>query len=511
LGTCIRSSPTQDLSCYASKCNFMHPSLDKLLEHVQKEHNSNNKISVDIVLFPATLNTSQTILDFQSSAQSTEFDDSANLASDEESTADLSNLIGFGPIRGRQPQLLVRPTPYQRTGESSSRSISPIQRSSFKPLSPLQISSIHALSAPSPLQQVAFSRPNSPSPPFSDNDMIVDGTESLQTQDDPFFNEEKVLAKASVVIISLSHIHTTPPTRLLACTKCQRGILASSLLSHLNTHDIRISSVDKRNLRTIMDSSSFLTDSIEVASPIPPCPPIEGIQVQDGFSCDLCNYCCITVGSMQKHIGNKHNDALGSVKANFKPAQVQSLFARRPKYFAVTPILRGLNKGDLFTCYMQQCAPEIEQLKILIPPLNANEVPPLLKVTQWHEHLKDYTKNREQVQKLLELIRLPTSRRGESWMGPPLRATIEGYMRDVRVKANNASLGIKCLLMECPRFVSFFILRFNTKELLEQSKMENTGFLLEMILSQSTARFSINGLMRFYSPSMAMILGTSYL
>ena len=492
-------------------CNFMHPSLDKLLEHVQKEHNFNNKISANILLFPATINASQTIPDFHSSAQSTEFDDSANLASDEESTADLSNPIGFGPIRGRQPQLLVRPTPYQRTGESSSRSISPLQRSSFKPLSPLQISSIHALSAPSPLQQVVFSRPNSPSPPLSDNDMIVDETESLQTQGSLLFNEEEVLAKASVVIISLSYLHTTSPTRLLACTKCQRGILASSLLSHSNTHDIRLLPDDRQNLQTIMDNSSFLDDSIEVTLPNPPCPPIEGILVQDGFSCDPCSYCCSTIGSMQNHFSTKHKGALGPAKANFKPAHVQSLFARRPKYFLVTPILRGLNEEDLFTRYMQQCAPEIEQLKTLIPPLNANEVPPLLKVTQWHEHLKDYTKNREQVQKLLELIRLPTSRRGESWMGPPLRATIEGYMRDVRVKANNASLGIKCLLMECPRFVSFFILRFNTKELLEQSKMENTGFLLEMILSQSTARFSINGLMRFYSPSMAMILGTSYL
>ena len=64
-------------------CNFMHPSLDKLLEHVQKEHNFNNKISANILLFPATINASQTIPDFHSSAQSTEFDNSANLASDE--------------------------------------------------------------------------------------------------------------------------------------------------------------------------------------------------------------------------------------------------------------------------------------------------------------------------------------------------------------------------------------------------------------------------------------------
>ena len=84
----------------------------------------------------------------------------------------------------------------------------------------------------------------------------------------------------------------------------------------------------------------------------------------------------------------------------------------------------------------------------------ALEVPPLLKVTQWHVHLKDFTEDCDRVRKLLELTRLPTSRQGECWLGSPLCATIEGYMKDVHVKANMASLGIKCLLKECPRFVT---------------------------------------------------------
>ena len=182
MGTCIRSSPTQALSCYVPMCNFMHFSLDKILEHVQKEHNSNNKVSVNIALFPALI------------IPPAELDDFANLASGEESKTDVSSSTSFGPIRGRQPQLLVRPTPYQRTSESSSRSISPMQRPALRSLSPLQISSVHPLSAPSPLQQLAFSRPNSPSPPLSDNEMNVD-------ENAPSFNEEEVLAKASVRVM----------------------------------------------------------------------------------------------------------------------------------------------------------------------------------------------------------------------------------------------------------------------------------------------------------------------
>jgi hypothetical protein len=319
---------------------------------------------------------------------------------------------------------------------------------------------LSAPSGPSPLQKLAFSRTNSPSPPPSDHEMAVDESGSPMDEDEPSlekvklpFNEEEVLAKASFAIILLPYLQTTPPARLLVCTKCQHGIMPPSSITHLNSHNIKLLPAEKQNLQTILNNSTFLDDSIEIPPPNPPCPPIKGIKVQDGFTCDLCSYCCTALQTMRNHFSDKHRGVLGFAKANSKPVQVQAFFARYPKFFPVTPSLKGLNKDDLFTKYVQQCVPEIEALTILNPPLNANEVPPLLKVTQWHEHLKGHTNDRDQVRKLLELTKLPTSKRGEGWMGSPLRATIEGYMKDVRDKAHNASLGIRCLLIECPRFV----------------------------------------------------------
>lgn len=360
------------------------------------------------------------------------------------------------------PYLQVRATPYERSGESSSQSLSPSRRPSLGTLSPLQIPlPLAHLSTPpvvpSPLNQVAYSRPSSPTPPASDNEMDVDDPEPCILEDELPLNEEEVLAKASIAIILLPHFQTTPPTRLLVCTKCQHGINASSLISHPNGHDINLLPAEKRNLQNVMNHSSFLTDSSPLSIPTPPCPPIEGIHVQNGIACNICNYCSISFGTMQQHFSQKHKDVPGFAKENSKAVQVQALFSRRPKYFAVIPSLHGHNEDDLFTVYLQQCAPEIEALRVLNPPLNANEVPPLLKITQWHNHLKDHTSNRDSVRKLLELTKLPTSRHGEAWMGSPLRATIEGYMKDVRVKANTTSLGIRCLLKECPRLVPLFL------------------------------------------------------
>jgi hypothetical protein len=447
------------MNCLNPSCNFTHLTIDRLQEHIQIEHNNNKKVSVDVIPFPAIVTTVDTSPHLQDSAESSEQNDAVNLASGEESTTEASGSFSLGPIRGRQPHHSIRPTPYQRTDEDSSRSASPIRSPSLRPLSPLQISlAFSAPSGPSPLQKLAFSRTNSPSPPLSDHEMAVDETGSPMNEDQPslelLFDEEEVLAKASFSIVSLSYLQTTPPPRLLVCTKCQHGIISTSLITHLKSHNINLLPADRQNLQTITNNSTFLDDSIEIASPNPPCPPIKGIKVQDGFACNLCNYCCIAVQTIRNHFSDKHKDVLGSTKANSRPAQVQAFFARRPKFFAVTPSLRGLNKDNLFTKYLEQCAPEIEALTILNPPLNANEVPPLLKVTQWHEHLKDYTNTRVQVQKLLELIKLPTSKKGEGWMGFPLRATINGYMKDIRDKAHNASLGIRCLLKECPRFVA---------------------------------------------------------
>jgi Orsellinic acid/F9775 biosynthesis cluster protein D len=440
-------------------CTFSNSSLDRVQEHIQKIHNNNNKVNNQVTFFPSLVNTSSSII---------MDNDSVSLASGEESTSDVAG-PSTGPIRGRQLHFQVKPSPYERTREQSTSPSSVLSRRvSHGSLSPLLIPLPLAHlatppTAPSPLNQLAYSRPSSPTPPPSDHEMNVDEAEPSVQDDDELrvheidlcLNEEEVLAKASIAIIPLPYLQTNPTTRLLTCTKCFHGILASSLISHANSHNIKLLPEEKRNLQKIMASSSFLQDSNSIPTPTPPCPPIEGIQVQDGFSCNICDYCCVTFRSMPSHFSNKHKDVVGFAKANSKPVQVQALFARRPKYFAVTPSLRGHNEDDLFTAYLQQCAPEIEALKILNPPLNPNEVPPLLKVTQWHEHLKDYTSNRNSVQKLLELITLPTSRQGNAWMGSSLRATVEGYMKDVGVKANTASLGIRCLLKECPRFVSY--------------------------------------------------------
>ena len=428
--------------------------------HIQKEHNNHKKIQTKVFLFPVsnfTLSKDQksnapfkSILDIQNDL-----------------SASFGGSSSVGSTRRGRSHIPARPTPYERT----SRSSSPVQKTSPGSLSPLRISSPHrhlsALSAgPSPLNQIAFSHPNSP---ISDDKMDIDEDDTSQSDDtsqtdDEILEDDKVLAKGSLAIIPLHHLHTLPATQLIACTKCLHGVFPSAAVSHALEHKINLTRDEKRDIREIIESGHFMGLSNEVKPPPYPCPPIDGLKIQNGLVCNICDYCCPTKQGMVTHFGNEHKGIGGSTNHS-ESTPIQSYFAQRPKYFRVVPILRGQSKDDLFAVYLRQCAPPIEALMVLNPPLDPNEVPPLLKVTQWHEHLKVYTADREKVRKLLELTTLPTSNRGEAWMGAPLRTTIEGYMKDVRTKANNSSIGIKCLLKECPRsIITPFIFGFDANQ-----------------------------------------------
>jgi len=132
---------------------------------------------------------------------------------------------------------------------------------------------------------------------------------------------------------------------------------------------------------------------------------------------------------------------------------VQAFFAQHSKYFAVNPSLHGMKKDDFFAVYMKDYAPKIEAFTYFNPPLSVNEVPPLLKVIQWHEHLVQYTTDKETISQLLEIWKLPKFAQDEDWIGKQLRSAIKRYMKDIQERALKTPPGIKCLLMMCPRFV----------------------------------------------------------
>ena len=266
-------------------------------------------------------------------------------------------------------------------------------------------------------------------------------------------DEDTVLLNTvSLKAIPLSYLPDTP--LLIVCSTCQQGLYPNSALKHAKSkHKIPFNKKQKKSIQVILDKPSIIKMPDQTVPPIYPCPPIDGLEQKRGFICTLCDHCCVEKSSMQQHFSVKHKGSFHTPKRDSKAVTVQAFTPRTRAYFRVHPVLSGMSQDNLFTVYLKQHVPLIDSLHLLNPPLDHNEVPPLLKVTQWREHLAPFIDgDKNKVRLLLELTQPPTSSQDEnSWLGAPLRRTIEAYMKDAAHKGNTAPLGLRRLLIDCPR------------------------------------------------------------
>lgn len=155
---------------------------------------------------------------------------------------------------------------------------------------------------------------------------------------------------------------------------------------------------------------------------------IEGIRVHDGLACTQCDYVCCTNGSADKHNQNNHNSA----QTPLTPCKAQTLFYPTPRHFFSViipkPTFSSMTCYDLFA---DQMLPTIPGLSIGEP--SEREISPLLSMTQWHIHLKDWHREPPKRKQLKSLVSAASSQ--EPWSKVLVKA-VESYMRDIRDLAN---------------------------------------------------------------------------
>lgn len=487
LGICLRSTPSSPLACFVPSCDFVNPNLDRVKDHIEAVHHTKGAIRFEISFFeqtdadllastavPSAPNTDEDdSMDTDDPANSEELsgmatdedgyapgvDESGGLeGEDEEEVSDAPANERLFFMRGRLPQdqTRIRPTPYtrstsnsrgrqhtRRTSESSNMGFGQlrIQTTSSRAHSP-------AMVIPSPLGQVAYSRPNSKS--------STDDDESPDHMDIDvelgFVDNAAILKMASLKMVSLSHLLQMPTPLLVICTHCEIALVPQSAIRHSKIeHHIVLSKDQKRSIEKVLGAPGVIRTPATTIPPKPPCAPIEGLELRTGVSCNLCNHCCIADSSIWTHMREKHPRAGGPAKSNVSKATLQVFSPQNKKYFAVVPVLSGMDEGNLFTTYLRQHVPQIEALQLITPPLDHLEIPPLLVVTGWYTHLAPYMGDRTKVRLLRELTQVPTSTKGVAWMGERLRKTINAYVKDVTQKGNDADLELRMVLMECPR------------------------------------------------------------
>lgn len=135
----------------------------------------------------------------------------------------------------------------------------------------------------------------------------------------------------------------------------------------------------------------------------------------------------------------------------FTLGDIQTFFWPTPQHwFRINPTLALSTLQDPFTIYLQNHVPQFTRSTIVSSATQAHEIPPLLQITSWHLHLSDYIHDKDKIQGLQKLMTL-SSLRNSSLLFLRLKEEVFRYMVIVRENARQSAIGIKRLLMECPR------------------------------------------------------------
>ena len=421
--------------------------------HVTKKHNGRKRITAETTLF-LTLPVSEP--------------NSPSLETPSLPASATNGSENAHQLRQPTSRSLSRSRPYLRISPSSSRTHLSADRSA----SP----AIHSPAQPSPLNQSFTSKPATPSSESDSSRMEVDDDDAL------------LLSRISFKLITLSVLNVFPCPELLACTQCLCGIPPASVLKHADSHGIEITRAEKRTLTEWMSSRKLAKRSEDLTTPPPNSSPISGLKIFTGHACTLCRFCACEPLTIQKHLSQEHHNRAGTWQENCKAVSLQAFFRTRPCYFAVKPALAGLMLTDLYRLYLEQIAPPIDESQRVNPPQDPHEVPPLVRMMGWHEHLAPYLTDRSKIRSIRGLMQLPTASQGVRWLGAPLRATITRYMKDIRTKANNSPLAVRCLLMECPRYVVrlVFSFRFALSNLSKITRTTQYGIPWQPLLNDNS-------------------------
>lgn len=240
---------------------------------------------------------------------------------------------------------------------------------------------------------------------------------------------------------------------ILICIVCHGGLCSTAAADHVVTHEIPISVQDKKNLAHILDAwnPQLFMQSEDIHNPPPLLSPIDGLLIYHGFCCEGpgCRNCYRTLGSFKYHWSKDHQSETAEYFSSYHTGYVQAYFLQHPSWFEVNKVLQNLLPDDPFAMLVKDYVPTFKQEELLGPD-TVNEVPMLLNTTHWHLHLADYIDTKTKVRNMRALMQLPTAQEKKGWLGV-VQVLVVGYMRDIRALASKASLGIRCLLKECPR------------------------------------------------------------
>jgi Orsellinic acid/F9775 biosynthesis cluster protein D len=241
-----------------------------------------------------------------------------------------------------------------------------------------------------------------------------DGNEpEVQTEDNAISDVEENKSREPephiMIILSSLDLRVVPlqsrnqqglPYWFIACTRCLRGLEPDDAVTHAagppsrGGHNIKIPQAQRRELRKWIEDTADLCSAQKMPPlPNPHGPPIPFIQTAEGYKCNSCSFCSRSKNAIGFHTGTVPGHSTA------RKATLQHLFHNR-LLFAVQPDRHNEGRGnadgvDIYSLYAKQYKLDVEDESTTCVPLCSDdkEMPMLLQVTRWHDHLWKYLKN----------------------------------------------------------------------------------------------------------------------
>ena len=257
-----------------------------------------------------------------------------------------------------------------------------------------------------------------------------------------------VLQAAGLKVLQLQAWGIESNLSVLVCVTCEGGVNSNNTIVHAQMHGIKLTKQEISELNKLIPTLRLAGETKDFPPPPTNQAPVDYIEIQSGLKCHACSYGCRKVNAMNTHWSDDHRDE-GS--PDYSTCKVQTIFAARANFFVVRPILKGLGADDLYRLYLAQYESEIDLAdKSIVPPVTENEIPPLLRVTLWHEHLAAFTTDKKTVRNVQQLLDTQYAANKTPHLGKPLFMTISAYMEDIKRKMKAIPIPARMLVMQYP-------------------------------------------------------------
>ena len=234
--------------------------------------------------------------------------------------------------------------------------------------------------------------------------------------------------------------------KTMICTQCKYAVRSYAVSSHFKNHT---KIPDEKNAKLHLQTY-ILNDPPLVNSFLPESngPPIEFLQIKDGFQCVQCSYAAQSHFTVERHYKDNHPETPLPTNQRYRPAHVQSFYSNNYNiYISVNPNLHNVQPNSAYSLFLHNLPPT-PPLDIRFPIKKNADLHPMIIKTGWHDHLGGYMNNKGTINKLVELCALPSNSKEPSFQY--LRTHVERYLDTCAQIANQADIQIRKMLYQYP-------------------------------------------------------------